>query len=335
MKIQCSAKRFLFRLILIATAISLWLPGTVLFAADRVSYRLKWIFNASVIGDIYADARGCFRNQGLDVEVKAGGPERDAIMELELGRAEFGVASADQVIRALAKQANLKVIAQIFQINPLQWMFRPDKMRIETLADLKGHLLGVTFGGNDESILRTVLDKGGLGEKEVEFFSVRNDFTPFLRKKVHFWPVYRNTQAVFLEDKLKGAGEPAAYFDPAAYGVKFVANSVITSTAIYENQPQLVRRFLKGVLEGWAESLNVKNQDIAVKILQSYEKETQTEILKKQIELTRSLVQPNPAIPIGTIDIEAWKQTETIMFRQHQITAPVNIERVLVPLAVN
>ncbi|OGP58491.1 MAG: nitrate ABC transporter substrate-binding protein [Deltaproteobacteria bacterium RBG_13_49_15] len=308
------------------------LPSAKLHAAERASYRLKWIFNASVLGDIYADVNGFFARQGLEVDVKAGGPERDAIMELELGRTEFGVASADQVIRALSKGARLKVIAQIFQVNPLQWMYRPDQMRIETLADLKGRRLGVTFGGNDESILRTLLTKGGLGENDVELFSVRNDFTPFLTKKVNFWPVYRNTQAVFLEAKLKDAGEPVEYFDPAAYGVKFVANSVITSMDIFENRPQLVRRFIKGLMEGWKAALDVNNRENALKTLQRYEKETPPDILKKQIELTRRLVQPDPGVPIGAIDTAAWRQTETIMSHQRQINAPVNIERVLVQI---
>ncbi len=298
-------------------------------AEERVNYRLKWIFNASVLGDLYADARGFFAREGLEVEVKPGGPERDAIMELELGRTEFGVASADQVIRALSKGAKLVVVAQLFQINPLQWMYRPDRMRIQGLGDLKGHRLGVTFGGNDETILRTLLSKEGLGENDVELFSVRNDFTPFLKKKVHFWPVYRNTQAVFLETRLKEAGEPVAFFDPTEFGVKFVANSVITSRDLVENRPQLARRFMKALMEGWRSSLDVRNRDKAFETLQRFDKETPAPILHRQIDLTRALVQPDPRLPIGTLDRAAWRQTEALMRLQKQIGTPVEIDGAL------
>ncbi len=301
-------------------------------AGDRVRYRLKWLFNASVIGDLYADARGFFHRQGLEVSVKPGGPERNAIMELELRRAEFGVASADQVIRALSKGARLAVLAQLFQINPLQWMYRPDRMPIKSLKDLKGHRLGVTFGGNDEAILRTLLAKGGLTEKNVELFSVRRDFTPFLTKKIHFWPVYRNTQALFLEAKLKKAGESVAYFDPSEYGVKFVANSVITSRTLLEERPQLVRRFMTALIQGWRAALDVKNQDQALKTLKRFDTATPVAILKRQIRLTRRLVQPDPAVPLGTIDKGAWRQTETLMRRQKLISAPVNVEKALVQI---
>jgi NitT/TauT family transport system substrate-binding protein len=72
---------------------------------EEVAYRLKWLFNVSVVGDLWADVNGNFEKNGLKVTVKPGGPERDAIKELELGRSQFGVASADQVIRAVSKGA--------------------------------------------------------------------------------------------------------------------------------------------------------------------------------------------------------------------------------------
>lgn len=57
--------------------------------AEPLNYRLKWLFNASVVGDIYADVHGYFKEAGLDITVKPGGPERDAIKELELGLFPF------------------------------------------------------------------------------------------------------------------------------------------------------------------------------------------------------------------------------------------------------
>ena len=107
-------------------------------ADEKVIYRLKWLRNVSVVGALYAETHHLFEKAGLEVEVKAGGPERDAIRELELGYADFGEASADQVLRARAKGAPVVVIAQLFQVNPLQWMYRPEEMQIKNLADLQG-----------------------------------------------------------------------------------------------------------------------------------------------------------------------------------------------------
>ena len=116
---------------------------------EEVNYRLKWLFNISVVGDLWADAHGNFAENGLKVTVKPGGPEKDAIKELEIGHAQFGVASADQVIRAVAKGSPIVVLAQLFQVNPLHWIYRPDRTVLNTPQDLKGKTIGVTYGGND------------------------------------------------------------------------------------------------------------------------------------------------------------------------------------------
>ena len=318
----------------IVSVISILLVLAVLsrgaIAAEQISYRLKWLFNMSVAGDIYADVHQFFQNQGLTVTIKEGGPERDAIRELELGRAQFGVASADQVIRALSKGADVVVIAQLFQINPLQWMYRPDYLNIRDLADLKGKTLGVTFGGNDEHILRTLLAKAGLTESDVTLFSVRYDYTPFFKKQVNFWPVYRNSQAVFLGGKLRAAGERYAFFNPVDYGVQFVANSVVTSRQLLENKPDTVRRFTVALLSGWQASMDPANSDITIRTVQKYDKDSTEPTLQEQLKITRSLVLPQPPAAMGTIDVPAWKQTEQILLQQKQIPAPVGIEKHLI-----
>jgi NitT/TauT family transport system substrate-binding protein len=323
----------IFMMIFMATLIPMGLKfhGTV-EAKEKVAYRLKWLFNASVVGDIYADAHNIFGAQGLDVTVKEGGPERDAIRELEMGRAQFGVASADQVIRALNKGATVIVLAQLFQINPLQWIYRTAKFRINRLEDLKGKKLGVTFGGNDETILRTLLAKGGITENDVTLFSVRYDYTPFYKQQVNFWPVYRNTQAIILHDKLQKEGEAVAFFNPAEFGVRFVANSVITSPRMMKDRPQIVKKFVRALLQGWTEAMDQTNHQKVLKTLQHFDKDTPLYILDKQLSATRKLIQPTPGFTIGTIDVEAWKQTEKIMLDQNQISAPVIVEKVLRPL---
>lgn len=326
-KLACCAALLFFAILLVFSVLR-----AEAVAAEAVNYRLKWLFNMSVAGDLYADVHQYFNKQGLTVTIKEGGPERDAIRELELGRAQFGVASADQVIRALSKGADVVVIAQLFQINPLQWMYRPDYLKIQNLGDLKGKTLGVTFGGNDEHILRTLLAKAGLTEKDVILFSVRYDYTPFFQKKVNFWPVYRNSQAVFLGGKFREAGERYAFFNPVEYGVQFVANSVVTSRQMLEKRPNTVRRFTVALLRGWQAAMDPANSEKTVRTVQQYDKDSTPATLQEQLEITRSLVHPVPSVALGTIDVSAWKQTGRILLDQKQIPAPIQVENHLIAI---
>ncbi len=304
-------------------------------ANEKVSYRLKWLRNVSVIGALYAETHHLFEKEGLDVAVKAGGPERDTIRELELGYADFGAASADQVLRARAKGSPVVVIAQLFQVNPLQWMYRPAEVRIQGLSDLKGKIIGVTYGGNDETIMRTLLSEAGINSSEVTLFSVRYDYIPFYRHKVQLWPVYRNAQGPIISAKLEKAGEKVAYFNPAQFGVRFVANSVVTEARTLREKPELVRRFLTALLTGWEQALDPKNQEEAVRTLQKYDPDTPRQILEEQLRITRELVQPDSAVAIGTIDKKGWEQTERIMASQKQLSRKVDLKAILKPMDVS
>ncbi len=302
--------------------------------AVEVAYRLKWLINASTAGDVYAHSQGFFAGQGLDVTVKAGGPERDAIRELELGYAQFGVASADQVIRALAKGADVVVVAQLFQANPLQWIYRADDFTIDRIQDLARRKVGITFGGNDETIMRALLATAGMTEDQVQLTGVRYDYTPFYRKQVPIWPVYRNTQGVFLSDKLAAGGERVAFLDPTAHGVRFVANSVVTSQKILERQPQTVERFAQALLAGWQAAMAPENSSAVIRALGQYDRDTSKSVLKRQLAVTRQMIQPDPMIPIGHIDTAAWHQTEQIMLQQGLIPGPVSVVGRLTPLGL-
>jgi len=300
-------------------------------AKEKVTYRLKWIYNVSVVGALYAETHHMFDEAGLDVDVKAGGPERDAIRELELGYADFGVASADQVLRARAKGSPVVVIAQLFQVNPLQWIYRPANTRIEKLSDLKGKVIGVTYGGNDETIMRTLLGEAGIGPSDVTLFSVRYDYTPFYRRQVQLWPVYRNAQGPIISAQLAKAGEKTAYFNPAEFGVEFVANSVVTEARTFKEKPELVKRFLVALLEGWQQALDPRNQEEAIKTLKKFDPDTPRPTLEEQLRITRELVQPAPCFAIGTVDQKAWEQTGQIMLTQKQLARRINLKEILKP----
>jgi NitT/TauT family transport system substrate-binding protein len=296
---------------------------------EEVNYRLKWLYNVSTVGDLYADAHGNFARNGLKVNVKPGGPERDALKELELGHAQFGVASADQVLRAAAKGAPLVVLAQLFQVNPLHWIYRPDRTLFRAPEDLKGQTIGVTFGGNDEAILRALLARFGISEAQVNLFSVRYDYTPFYEGKVAFWPLYVNAQAIIIGEKLEKAGEKFAFMSPDALGVRFVANSVVTTREMLEKRPETVKRFLDALLQGWRDALEPKNEDQAVNVLLGADRETPEAVVRKQLAVTRQLMMTTPASEFGTIDTAAWKQTEEIMRVQKLISSPVAVEALL------
>jgi len=293
-----------------------------------VVLRLKWLVNVSAAGEIWALKHHIFEANGLHVELKEGGLEHNAIKDLELGRAQFGVASADQVIRAVEKGADIVVLAQIFQKNPLKWAYDASKLHIQGPNDLKGLTVGITYGGNDEAVFRALMAKYGLSKEDIRLYAVRQDYTPFWNGEAQLWPVYSNVEGLVLAQKMQKHGKRLSFFDPDAFGVHLVANSLITSRRIYEAQPELVQNFTKALLQGWSQVIEPQNELEAAQAVHEFDNSLDIKLIRQQLAATRELVTTD-TLPIGTIDKAAWKESEEIMLQQGRITKPVGIEAVL------
>jgi NitT/TauT family transport system substrate-binding protein len=297
--------------------------------------RLKWLANVGFVGDLYADTYGFFTEEGLNVKVIPGGPEHDAIRDLQTGEAHFGIASSDQVVKALAKGADVVVIAQIYQKNPVQWIYRRGQFEVNAPEDLKGKIVGITIGDNDENIMRALLKRSQLTEADLKLQPVQYSYVPFTTGEVQLFPVYRNTQGVELMKQLQSQNEQVGFFDPDRNGVRFVANSVVTTSKLLKDDREGVKRFLKALLRGWRESLNPTNQELATNAMLRYTQSTgnagaDTSLIREQIAVSRDLVIPSEGEKaIGKIDVNGWLMTEDIMVDQKLVERKVGIQNAL------
>src|SRR5580700_10123189 len=83
-------------------------------AHEQVSLQLKWKHQFQFAGYYAALEQGFYRDAGLDVTIREGGPDIDATGAVATGKADFGVCSAS-VLREWAKGRHLVALAVIFQ----------------------------------------------------------------------------------------------------------------------------------------------------------------------------------------------------------------------------
>src|SRR5260370_32724101 len=86
-------------------------------ARDPVSLQLKWKHQFQFAGYYAALEQGYYRNAGLDVTIREGGPDIVAAETVASGKADFGVCSAS-VLGEWAKGRRLVVLAVLFQQSP-------------------------------------------------------------------------------------------------------------------------------------------------------------------------------------------------------------------------
>src|SRR6267154_688118 len=136
----------------LAAGLTLGLSLTSAQAADPVTIQLKWVSQAQFAGYFVAKDKGFYKEAGLDVTVKPGGPDVNPSQVIAGGGADVVVDWMPSALAAREKGVPLVNIAQVFQRSGMELSCRKDS-GIKTPADFKGKTLGVWFAGNEYPFL--------------------------------------------------------------------------------------------------------------------------------------------------------------------------------------
>ena len=127
---------------------ALALGATASFAGDAVTLQLKWVTQAQFAGYFVAKDKGFFPDEGIDITIKAGGPDIAPEQVIAGGGADVIVDWMGGALAAREQGVPLVNIAQPFKKSGLL-MICPKDGPVQTEADFKGHTLGVWFFGNE------------------------------------------------------------------------------------------------------------------------------------------------------------------------------------------
>lgn len=108
----------------------------------KVALLLNWYPEAEHGGFYAAQVHGIYEKYGLEVEIRSGGKTTLVPQELTLGRIQFGVANADDVLIARSQEVPLVALMAPIQNGPRCIMVRKDS-GISTFADIKNMKLQI------------------------------------------------------------------------------------------------------------------------------------------------------------------------------------------------
>ena len=117
-------------------------------AQDKLTLQLKWVVQAQFAGYLVAKDKGFYKEAGLDVTIKPGGPDIAPPQVIAGGGADVVVEWMPAALAAREKGVALVNIAQPFKRSGMMLTCRAET-GIKTPADLKGRTLGVWFFGNE------------------------------------------------------------------------------------------------------------------------------------------------------------------------------------------
>src|SRR5437773_1531319 len=128
----------------VLVALMAMMAGNTVKAQDltKVRLQLKWVAQAQFAGYFASVAKGFYKNRGLDVEIKLGGPDIVPEQVVASGGAEFGIDWLPSLLNSREQGANLVHIAQVFSRSGMREISFKDKT-IGSVSDLKNKKVGV------------------------------------------------------------------------------------------------------------------------------------------------------------------------------------------------
>ena len=135
----------------LAAGLALGLPLSAAQAADPVTIQLKWVAQAQFAGYFVARDKGFYKEAGLDVTIKPGGPDVAPPQVIAGGGADVVVDWMPSALASRKKACPGQHLADLQEVG-LELTCRADT-GIKKPVDLKGKTLGVWYGGNEYSFL--------------------------------------------------------------------------------------------------------------------------------------------------------------------------------------
>ncbi|MCX7861065.1 MAG: ABC transporter substrate-binding protein, partial [Chloroflexus sp.] len=158
-----------------------------------VSMRLQWLPQFQFAGYLVAEARGYYRDAGLNVTILPGGPDAIPLPLVATGANTFGSTGADTVLISREQGIEVVALATWFQASPVAFMVHRDS-GIRSPQDFVGRRVGMFYGDNVETEYRALLAATGVDPASVNEIPGDYSLAPFLERRADVWPVYATDQ---------------------------------------------------------------------------------------------------------------------------------------------
>jgi NitT/TauT family transport system substrate-binding protein len=265
--------------------------------------------------------KGYFRAQGIELEFDYSF-ETDATALVGANELQFAVVSGEQVLLARGQGLPVVYVMTWYQDFPVGIVSKSEQ-GIQTPQDLIGKKVGIPgLYGASYIGLRALLDNAGISESDLTLDSIGfNQVEALLSDQDQAAVIYVPNEPVQLEAR----GYEVDVIKVADY-VQLAANGLITNETTIAQNPELVQRMVRAMLQGIADTL--KNPDEAFEISKKYieglaQSDAETQAIQRQVlEASLAFWQSDS---LGEIDPKAWQNMQDILLKMGLLAQPLEL----------
>jgi NitT/TauT family transport system substrate-binding protein len=148
-----------------------------------VTLQSTWVVQAQFAGYYAAVDQGFYEDEGLDVTIRAGGPDIVPEQVVLGGQAEFGIDWLDNLLATRDQGQGLVNIAQVFTRSGMTEVTWRDT-GLDEITKLEGKKVGVWLGGNEHKLFAALTKNGLDPQSDVDVVAQPFDMNLFLNREV-------------------------------------------------------------------------------------------------------------------------------------------------------
>jgi NitT/TauT family transport system substrate-binding protein len=211
-------------------------------AQEKFVYMTNWFAEAEHGGFYQAIATGLYKNAGLDVTVKMGGPQVNVIQLMAAGQADCVMGSSDlQMVQTRESGVPVVTVAAFFQKDPQVLIAHDD---VKSFADMKTKTILIGSGAR-LGYWPWLKAKYGLTDEQTRPYTF--NIQPFVADKNLVQQGYVTSEPYAIEK----AGVKANAFLFGDFGFPAYATTVSCMDKTVKGRRAAVAAFVKASAEGW------------------------------------------------------------------------------------
>lgn len=223
----------------------------------KILVQYDWLLGNGQIGDIVAEKKGFFAEEGLAVTFGAGGPNAQTLPPVLSGQAQLGeFSTTSQALVAYGAGRPIKLFACGYQYSPYAYISLP-RSPIRQPRDLIGKTVAVNPNGRFTLQLIMALHK--IDPAQVRIVTMGVDMTPLIAGQVDAVTGFlTNTKALSIlgPDRVVMTSEEA--------GITSYANAYFASSETYDSQKPVLAKFIRAVAKGWGWAHAHRQEAVAI-----------------------------------------------------------------------
>jgi NitT/TauT family transport system substrate-binding protein len=282
-------------------------------AQEKVTVQLKWVAQSQFAGYYVAAAKGYYKEAGLDVTIRPGGPDISPVQALVGKQADIAVNWMPDALAAREAGSALVNVAQVFNKSGLMLTCKKSS-GVTGPKDLKGKTLGVWYGGNEYPFMSYMAKLGLDTTKDVKILKQGFNVDPLLQNQAacistmiynEYWQV--------IDAGVKESDLITFFYEEQ--GVASLEDGLYVMEANLKDPAFVARmgKFVKATLKGWNEA--VKNPAEAAKIVVAADKSgsANLKVQTRQMENVAKLISTAGTAKMGYLEPAAYERTVKVL----------------------